>query len=158
MDVYTCQECGAGLDTPDATLDERGRHGLVMCEVCHTLHPVAISAPSSDALASSPLGDGARIPMTDEGVLAVLRQHVASIDSMYLCPNIPCKKELAARAVHARHLPSDERVLALFDDTVFGSGEDGFVITSQRVCWKNVRGRAHMLLWQYCLGWQTFRP
>ena len=87
-------------------------------------------------LARGPEGDAARIPMTDEAVLALLRQHFTGVDSMYLCPNIPGKKEIVARGVHARHLPSDERVLALFDDTVFGAGDEGFLVTSRRLCWK----------------------
>jgi len=94
-------------------------------------------------------GDAARIPMTDEAVLALLRRHFDGVDSMYLCPSIPGKKELAARNVHARHLPSDERVLALFDDTVFGLGDDGFVVTSRRLCWKNVAGRSQMIEWTH---------
>jgi hypothetical protein len=107
-----------------------------------------VESPPSDALASSPAGLGARIAMTDDAVLALLRMHFTGVGSMYLCPSIPGKKELAARAVHARHLPSDERVLALFDDTVFGSGDDGFLVTSQRVCWKNVAERPHMIEWK----------
>jgi hypothetical protein len=94
-------------------------------------------------------GDAARISMTDDAVLALLRQRFSGIDAMDLCPAVPGKKELAARSVHARHLPSDERVLALFDDTVFGSGDVGFLVTSRRVCWKNVAGRAQMIEWQH---------
>ncbi len=145
MHVAACQKCGAGLPLPDHL-------GLATCERCHAVHSAtALSSipSSSDALASSPAGDAARIPMTDDAVLALLRQHLAGIDSMYLCPNITGKKELAARSVHARHLPSHERVLALFDDTVFGSGDDGFLVTAQRVCWKNVADRAHMIEWQH---------
>lgn len=93
----------------------------------------------------------ARIPMTDEAVLALLRQHFGGVDAMYLCPTVPGKKELAARGVHARHLPSDERVLALFDDTVFGLGDDGFLVTAQRLCWKNVGSsrRAQRIEWRH---------
>ena len=93
--------------------------------------------------------DAARIPMTDEAVLALVRRHFDGIDAMYLCPTVPGKKELAARSVHARHLPSNERVLALFDDTVFGLGDDGFLVTSQRLCWKNEGGRPQMIEWQH---------
>ena len=93
-------------------------------------------------------GDAARIPMTDEAVLALLRRHFGGVDSMYLCPTVPGKKELAARSVHARHLPTGERVLALYDDTVFGLGDDGFIVTSQRLCWKNLGGRAQMIEWR----------
>jgi hypothetical protein len=94
-------------------------------------------------------GDAARIPMTDDAVLALLRRQFRGVDSMYFCPAIPGKKEIAARSVHARHLPSDERVLALFDDTVFGIGDDGFLVTSSRICWKNAGGRAQMLEWRH---------
>jgi hypothetical protein len=104
--------------------------------------------PHFGALASTPGSDAARIAMTDESVLAVLRQRFAGLDSMYLCPEIPGKKELAARAVHAHHLPSDERVLALFDESVFGSGDEGLLVTTRRLCWKNPRGRAQTVEWQ----------
>jgi hypothetical protein len=107
----------------------------------------AATSPPSDALASSPAGEGARIALTDEAVLGLLRRHFTGAPAMYLCPTVPGKKELAARAVHARHLPTDERVLALFDDTVFGSGDDGFLVTSQRLCWKNVAEKPHMIEW-----------
>jgi len=94
--------------------------------------------------------DAAGIPMTDEAVLALLRRHFTGAPSMYLCPNVPGKKEIVARAVHARHLPSDERVLALFDDTVFGSGDEGFLVTSRRLCWKNpgTTSRPQMIEWR----------
>jgi hypothetical protein len=124
MEVAACPKCGAS----PVLLDDGG---VATCFSCHGA------------------GDATRIPMTDEAVLAVLREHFHGIDAMYLCPSIPGKRELAARAVHARHLPSDERVLALFDDTVFGSGDDGFLVTSQRLCWKNVADRAHMIEWQH---------
>jgi hypothetical protein len=105
----------------------------------------------ADALSSSLEGDGARIPMTDEGVLALLRVHFTGASSMHLCPSIPGRKEIVARAIHARHLPSEERVLALFDDTIFGSGDEGFLITSQRVCWKNpgTTGRPESIEWRH---------
>ena len=98
----------------------------------------------------SPEADAARIPMTDEAVLALLRQHFTGADAMVLCPNVPGKKEFVARKVHARHLPTSERVLALYDDTVFGSGDEGFLVTSQRICWKNAGTprRAKSIAWR----------
>jgi hypothetical protein len=73
------------------------------------------------------------------------------VDAMDLCPTIPGKKELAARRMHARHLPSDERVLALFDDAVFGLGDEGFLVTAQRLCWNNPgrSRRAQMIEWRH---------
>ena len=92
--------------------------------------------------------EAARIAMTDDAVLALVRQHFAGADSISLCPSIPGKKELGAREAHARHLPTDERVLMLFDDTVFGSGDEGFLVTSQRLCWKNPSDRPRMIEWK----------
>jgi hypothetical protein len=94
-------------------------------------------------------GDAARIPMTEDAILALLRQHFGADDSLYLRPTIPPKKEAGARRVHATSLPADERILALYDDTVFGSGEDGFVVTARRVCWKNIGGEPRSIEWRF---------
>jgi hypothetical protein len=91
--------------------------------------------------------DAARVRLEDGPVLGLLRQHFEGVDAMYLCPEIPGKKEFAARALHAGRLPSDERVLALFDDTVFGSADEGFLLTARRLCWRNARGRPEMIEW-----------
>ena len=98
----------------------------------------------------SPEADAARIPMTDEAVLALLRQHFTGTEGIVFCPHIPGKKEILARKVHARHLPTGERVLALYDDTVFGSGDEGFLVTSHRLCWKNAGAtrRAQSIAWR----------
>ena len=94
-------------------------------------------------------GDAARIQMTEEAILALLRQHFGADDSLYLAPTIPPKRELGARLAHSAHLPANERVLALYDDTVFGTGEDGFVVTAQRLCWKNIKGEARSIEWRF---------
>jgi hypothetical protein len=105
----------------------------------------------SSARHPSPAADAAGIAMTDEAVTDLLRRHLTGTDSMHLCPNIPGKLEIAARKVHARHLPANERVLALFDDSVLGSGDEGFVVTSQRICWKNAgtTRRPQMIEWRH---------
>jgi hypothetical protein len=94
-------------------------------------------------------GDAARIPITEAAILGLLRQHFGVDDSLYLAPTIPTKRELGARRAHGAHLPSNERILALYDDTVFGSGEDGFVVTAQRLCWKNIQGEARAIEWRF---------
>lgn len=94
-------------------------------------------------------GDAARIPMTEDAILGLLRQHFGSDDSLYLAPTIPLKRVVGARRAHAAHLPANERILALYDDTVFGSGEDGFIVTAQRLCWRNIKGTARSIEWRY---------
>jgi hypothetical protein len=91
--------------------------------------------------------DAARIAMTDDAVLAFLREHFTGAESTSLCPAIAGKKELGAREAHALHLPSDERVLMLYDDTIFGSGDEGFLVTAQRLCWKNAGEAPRMIEW-----------
>lgn len=136
MQLVLCQQCGAGL--PSASLDR-----VAACLYCKA----AVTHSPEEALLSSPGEEAARIAMTDEAVLALLRQHFSGAESTSLCPSIPGKKELGARAVHAHHLPSDERVLMLYDDTVFGLGDDGFLVTSRRICWKNAAGRPQVMEW-----------
>jgi hypothetical protein len=65
----------------------------------------------------------------------------------YLAPFVPAARERGARRMHYAHLPPDERVLALFDATAFGSGEEGFVVTTRRLCWKNPAAPARMVEW-----------
>lgn len=133
-----CQKCGADVSKTD-------HPNAVSCIYCGTMFgPQEIA----DGLASAPGEEAARIALSDEAVLGLLRQHFSGEDSTYLCPSISGKRELAARVVHARHLPSDERVLMLYDDTVFGSGDEGFLVTTRRLCWKNGKGRAHMIEWE----------
>ena len=153
MHVVACQKCGAGLPPPDP-------HRIARCAYCATPHQ--LGRPTAEAHASRILGEmlahaaidrmeeeAARIPMTDDAVLTHLRASFAGADSLYFCPTVPPKKEHGARRVHAGHLPPNEWILALYDDTVFGSGEDGFVVTSRRLCWKNVAERPHMIEWRH---------
>lgn len=67
--------------------------------------------------------------------------------NLYFAPNIPADKLANARAVHQTHLPADERVIALCDDTLFGSGKEGFLVTDRRLCWKKVILPPNFLLW-----------
>jgi len=98
-------------------------------------------------LHSSPGEDAAHIAMTDDAVLAFLREHFTGAESTSLAPAIPGKQELGAREAHAEHLPSDERVLMLHDVSIFGSGDEGFLVTARRLCWKNAGEPARTLAW-----------
>lgn len=70
------------------------------------------------------------------------------LDSQVLLgPDISEKQLANVRKVHARHLPEDEPILALYDDTVLGSGKDGLVITEHRVCWNAAFSGGNYLLW-----------
>lgn len=88
--------------------------------------------------------DAACIPMTHTSLLAYLHGSLAGIVS--LAPEIAPHKEAAVRRMHA-DIADDEPILALFDDTIFGSAEYGFVVTPQRLAWRNLVGAADSIPW-----------
>ncbi len=128
-----CPKCFSVLPSPD-------EFGRVWCGFCCTLHELA----SGERVAPA----AARIVMIDQEVLALVRQHFAGADAMLLAPNIPARTEAAARRTHAQHLPPNETILAVYDDTLFDSGDDGFVVTARRLCWKNEGEPPFMMEWR----------
>jgi hypothetical protein len=94
--------------------------------------------------------DAARIPLTDDSVLRLLRDHFSSSISgrVFVCPHVPPQKEQIARHAHVMHLPDRERILALYDATWFGHGDEGFIVTSRRLCWKNRGENASSIEWR----------
>src|SRR5688572_29734385 len=109
MHALACQKCGAGLPAPDSS----GNVWCVYCGAAHSTRPRSLAE-----IVDEQIEDAARIPLTDEAVLALLRQHFTGADSMYLRPTIPTKKEINARNVHGAHLLTGEIILGLYDDTV----------------------------------------
>ncbi len=84
----------------------------------------------------------------DEGeVLQRIRHHLTEGGRLYVAPSIPEAKEAKQRRAYASLLPEDERILLLYDDTLFGGGGDGFVVTARRLCWKNLGERPRSCLW-----------
>ncbi|MEZ4318367.1 MAG: TIGR02996 domain-containing protein [Myxococcota bacterium] len=63
-------------------------------------------------------------------LLSVVRNRFGADDDAYFAPSIPAHKEANVRALYG--LPADEPVLALLDDTVFGSAKHGWVMTLRR--------------------------
>jgi len=168
--ALACGECGAGLPPPNA-------HGASFCVYCGTEHRERSSevlAAAAQLRDSSPdmsgvipslalineahangapasaanVEEAARIPMTEAAVLDLVRRHFEGFESVFVCPHIPPKKEMAARRAHIDQLPARERVIALYDASWLGTGDEGFLITSKRVCWKNSGERGKTLLWQ----------
>lgn len=158
MNALACGNCGAGLPPPDTS-------GTSCCVYCGTEHrertseilaavlPSSLAAQSGSVFISERRSwrdgeDAARIPMTEEAVLHLIRQNFGDAASVFVCPHVPPKKEQAARRAHLVHLPARERVLALYDATSLGSGEEGFLVTAQRLCWKNAHEPARSMLWR----------
>lgn len=54
----------------------------------------------------------------------------------------------AVRKIHSPHLPKEEEVLAIYDDTLTGTCKLGFAITNKRICWKEMLSPPQYVLWQ----------
>lgn len=80
-------------------------------------------------------------------LLALARAHLGEVADVHYHPAIPPAKLVAARAAHARVIAPDEEIAVVYDDTLFGSAEYGFVLTPARLCWKNLAERAHAAAW-----------
>ena len=64
---------------------------------------------------------------------------------LFLLEQIPPDKLENAKQSYAPMMRDDETVIALYDDTVFGSAKDGFLLTTKRLYGKNITERASFL-------------
>lgn len=85
---------------------------------------------------------------SEESFVALAKDHLGQRDSLFFHPNIPADKLKAGRATHKESLERDERVLVLYDNTVFGGADDGFVMTVNQLCWKNIGDEPQSLAWE----------
>ncbi len=84
---------------------------------------------------------------TDENIIAYAQEMMGQHDALFYAPKIPADKLKSARATHRASLERDEQVLVLFDDTVFGGADDGFIVTSERFAWKNIMESPKSFAW-----------
>jgi len=80
-------------------------------------------------------------------IVQTARRALGELSWVHYRPSIPPKMVAAARIVHERHLAASEDILVLYDDTLFGSGNDGVVLTERGLCWRNFWGAAESLAW-----------
>jgi hypothetical protein len=87
-------------------------------------------------------------PLLPPDVLAAIaREHLAGVHDAHVAPDIPPRKLRGAREAHALALPPGEPIVVLYDSTLLGGGEDGFVATPARLCWKNHYAAPRSALW-----------
>ena len=60
------------------------------------------------------------------------------ISNFFSMNNVPAKKLTNAKKIHSNALRNDEKILALYDATIFGSAEDGFLLTDRAIHFKNI--------------------
>jgi hypothetical protein len=122
MSDSRCTQCGAFLD-PSAPW---------ACKYCG-----AVQAMSEGC-----------IPLTEERILALVRERLTGAASTSIHPLVPPKKALGVRKSHP-YLAPDECILALYDGTVFGSATDGFFVTTRRFGFKNQLESAQFFEWAH---------
>lgn len=88
-----------------------------------------------------------RFPFEREALLAYLREAFGAAADLYF-PPLPARKERSVRALHGAFLEEGDEPLLVYDDTVFGSAREGFVLSARGVCWKNLLERPEALRWQ----------
>lgn len=87
-----------------------------------------------------------RAPPSD--VLTQLaRRHLGEHPGLYAGADIPARKVARARQTHGVHLPFAEPIAVLYDATVFGGADEGFVVTPARICWRNFLEHPRQLAW-----------
>src|SRR5262245_4439852 len=82
-----------------------------------------------------------------EEILALCDRTIGESIAVHVRPSIPAEKERNARAVHRGHLPESEPILVLCDSTLLGGGDDGFLISTERLCWKNLWEHPRQIPW-----------
>lgn len=82
-----------------------------------------------------------------DALLALAHNLLAGVPSVSFGDDLPRRKETNARRVHADHLPAEEPVVVLYDVTGFGTGDEGYLVTPERLCWHDFAQPAQMLLW-----------
>ncbi len=145
--ALACGLCGAGKQPSE--LSQSG--ACLRCGA--SVRPSASNArpgcASYDRSSRHDGEDAARIPLTPQAVLDLLRQHFAEVDSIFVHPYVPAMKENAARVAYAAQLPPNEPVLALYETHVLdASVHEGFVVTPLRVCWKNAGEATSSMPWR----------
>ena len=71
---------------------------------------------------------------SNSNLLPVLQEAAGAEDKVYFTPDIPAEKLGEAKKSYA-FIKSDEKVLCLFDSTLFGGADDGAVFTDKRFYW-----------------------
>jgi len=73
--------------------------------------------------------------------------NVGVVKDLFYGPSLPTRKEEGARHSYGDSLPSDTPIIVLFDDTVFGSAEEGFVVTAEKLYWKGIMNEPQQESW-----------
>lgn len=157
--LLNCPNCGAPL--PASVVG-----AVVVCEYCKRSVMGAGSSPMRQPTpmrALTPVGaPSAMVPhpppppvplsprfvWSDEHIIALAQEFLGVGDDRFFAPNIPPDKEATAREEHKATLSRGQRILVLYDDTLFGNADDGFILTSSHFCWENLMEDPQSRTWR----------
>jgi len=71
----------------------------------------------------------------DVAILALWDMHVGKIEHFFNYPDIPKKKLMNAKLRYASSLTPYDQIVALQDNTVFGSAKEGVLFTTRNIFW-----------------------
>jgi hypothetical protein len=86
--------------------------------------------------------------MTPDEIRSLISTRLHSEAHLSVYPDtLPAPKVARIRRLHRSWLPDDEPILALYDDTLLGSGADGFALTTRRLVWRSFLGHPRQIRW-----------
>ncbi len=134
--LLTCEFCALSVVNPGFSPEAAATETPATKPVAP---PAAAPAPATSpvpvAVAAPVAGPPNAGPRTTEELVGFIRGFLGLNDSLYYAPNIPPPKERNAREAYGTSMPAGEIFLAQFDGTVFGKGDDGFVLTPTFLAW-----------------------
>lgn len=145
-----CAYCGTRLP-PTSSVRPAAPVAAVTAQVAPPPAPARPVTQTAHAEPEAPVTTFAG--MTDDYVATKVQAHLGHHACLFMGANIGARKEGNAREIHAAHLPPEEAVVALWDNTVFGAADDSVVITARRVCWRD-----NSLCDAYMLPWRSIDP
>lgn len=86
-------------------------------------------------------------PLTADTILSLARRHLDGMARVHVAPDVPARKERSARESFAAPVEAEEPMFVLYDDTMWGGGQGGFVITPRHLCWRNFMEHPRRLRW-----------
>jgi len=132
----------------DFEADEvRARDGDVQIgEHLVQIHAEDVRAQLTAFLSAAAAGERAEQGyFSPRAIVRLAQKHMAANTDVFYTPSIPARKLQKAAGVHG--LRTDD-VLVLYDDTLFGSAEDGFVFSQKGLHWKNFTESPSAVTWR----------
>jgi len=119
------------------TLQQTVQHEAQAQEVNSAMQVVAPVQGSGNDFGFGYENDGGHLYVLDDFVRASIYAAFTPADKLYLFGDAPYDKLENARHSYAAAMGADETLILFYDDTVRGSGNEGFILTNKRLYCKN---------------------